>query len=85
MQLTVDHHPVNLSRWAPSSASPDAPALLLLHGALNDASVWGQLGPAEIARYDRMRNITFEIELNGRALSVVEEAVLALPSSLALT
>ena len=37
-------------------------------------------GPAEIARYDRMRNITFEIELNGRALSVVEEAVLALPS-----
>ena len=54
MQLTVDHHRVNLSRWAPSSASPDAPALLLLHGALNDASVWGQVGPACAAAGQRV-------------------------------
>ncbi|OEC36234.1 Multidrug efflux pump subunit AcrB [Pseudomonas cuatrocienegasensis] len=37
-------------------------------------------GPAEIARYDRMRNINFEIELNGEALGTIEQAVLALPS-----
>jgi multidrug efflux pump subunit AcrB len=37
-------------------------------------------GPSQITRYDRMRNINFEVELNGRELSEVEEAVLALPS-----
>lgn len=37
-------------------------------------------GPAEIARYDRRRNINLEIELNGRELGDVEQAVLALPS-----
>ncbi|SEN88010.1 Multidrug efflux pump subunit AcrB [Duganella sp. CF517] len=37
-------------------------------------------GPAEIARYDRRRNIDFEIELNGEALGDIEAAVLALPS-----
>lgn len=37
-------------------------------------------GPAEIARYDRMRNVNFEIELNGEALGTIEQAVLALPS-----
>lgn len=37
-------------------------------------------GPAEIARYDRMRNINFEIELNGVPLGEVEQAALALPS-----
>lgn len=37
-------------------------------------------GPAEIARYDRMRNINFEIELNGQPLGEVEQAALALPS-----
>lgn len=37
-------------------------------------------GPAEIARYDRMRNVDIEVELNGQALGDVEQAVLALPS-----
>ncbi|WP_339526587.1 efflux RND transporter permease subunit [Pseudomonas sp. EA_35y_Pfl2_R111] len=37
-------------------------------------------GPSEITRYDRMRNINFEIELNGEALGDIEQAVLALPS-----
>ena len=37
-------------------------------------------GPTEIARYDRRRNINFEIELNGRELGDVEQAILALPS-----
>lgn len=37
-------------------------------------------GPVEIGRYDRMRNVNIEVELNGRALSEVEGAALALPS-----
>ncbi|MBW7902532.1 MAG: efflux RND transporter permease subunit [Rhodocyclaceae bacterium] len=37
-------------------------------------------GPAEIDRYDRLRNINFEIELNGQPLGEVEKATLALPS-----
>lgn len=36
-------------------------------------------GPSEITRYDRMRNITLKIELNGLPLSTVEDAVAALP------
>jgi multidrug efflux pump subunit AcrB len=37
-------------------------------------------GPAEIDRYDRMRNINFEIELGTAQMGEVEQAVLALPS-----
>jgi len=37
-------------------------------------------GPAEINRYDRQRNINFEIALNGQALGEVEKQALALPS-----
>ncbi len=37
-------------------------------------------GPAEIDRYDRLRNINFEIELNGQPLGEVEVAALKLPS-----
>jgi multidrug efflux pump subunit AcrB len=41
-------------------------------------------GPTSIARYDRMRNINFEIELNGQPLGEVESRALALPSLLQL-
>jgi len=37
-------------------------------------------GPAEIDRYDRLRNINFEIELNQQPLGDVEKTALALPS-----
>ena len=37
-------------------------------------------GPAEITRHDRLRNIGIDVELNGRPLGDVEQAVLALPS-----
>lgn len=37
-------------------------------------------GPAEIARFDRMRNINFDVELNTLPLGMVEQAVMALPS-----
>jgi multidrug efflux pump subunit AcrB len=37
-------------------------------------------GPAQIDRYDRLRNVNFEIELNGMALGKVQELSDALPS-----
>ncbi|MBV4552042.1 efflux RND transporter permease subunit [Pseudomonas sp. SWRI102] len=37
-------------------------------------------GPAQIERFDRMRNVNIEIETNGQALGDIEQAVLALPS-----
>ncbi len=37
-------------------------------------------GPASIDRYNRQRNVNFEIELNQQALGDVKDAVLALPS-----
>ena len=37
-------------------------------------------GPAQIDRYDRQRNVTFEVELAGQTLGEVQAAALALPS-----
>ena len=37
-------------------------------------------GPAQIDRYDRLRNINFEIELNQQPLGEIEKQALALPS-----
>jgi multidrug efflux pump subunit AcrB len=37
-------------------------------------------GPAQIDRYDRLRNINFEIELNGQPLGEVEKRALSMPS-----
>ncbi|MEW5769449.1 MAG: efflux RND transporter permease subunit [Pseudomonadota bacterium] len=47
-------------------------------GNLADLRIDG--GPAEIDRYDRLRNVNFEIMLNGQALGEVEAQALALPS-----
>jgi multidrug efflux pump subunit AcrB len=47
-------------------------------GAVASLSIEG--GPAEIDRYDRLRNINFEMELNGQPLGEVEKQTLALPS-----
>jgi multidrug efflux pump subunit AcrB len=46
----------------------------------NVATLSIESGPAEIDRYDRLRNINFEIELNGQALGVVDATARALPS-----
>ncbi|MDP3031707.1 MAG: efflux RND transporter permease subunit [Rhodocyclaceae bacterium] len=46
----------------------------------NVASLTLAGGPAEIDRYDRLRNINFEIELNQQPLGEVENLALALPS-----
>ncbi|MBI5008023.1 MAG: efflux RND transporter permease subunit [Nitrosomonadales bacterium] len=47
-------------------------------GSVADLSI--ESGPAEIDRYDRMRNINFEIELNQQPLGEVEAQAIALPS-----
>ena len=47
----------------------------------NVASIRLAGGPAEIDRYDRLRNINFEIELNGQPLGEVEAKALALPTT----
>ncbi len=46
----------------------------------NVADLTIESGPAQIDRYDRLRNINFEIELNQVPLGQVEKAALALPS-----
>jgi multidrug efflux pump subunit AcrB len=46
----------------------------------NVATVSIESGPAQIDRYDRQRNITFDIELAGQPMGKVQEAALALPS-----
>ncbi len=46
----------------------------------NVAQVAIASGPAEIDRYDRLRNINFEIELNGQPLGEVERIARELPS-----
>ena len=46
----------------------------------NVAAITLDGGPAQINRYDRLRNINFEIELNQQPLGEVEKAALSLPS-----
>jgi len=46
----------------------------------NVAEITMASGPAEIARFDRRRNVNFDIELNTRSLGEIEKAVENLPS-----
>jgi len=46
----------------------------------NVATLSLESGPDQIDRYDRQRNITFEVELAGQPLGKVQAAALALPS-----
>jgi multidrug efflux pump subunit AcrB len=46
----------------------------------NVATLNLESGPAQIDRFDRQRNVTFEIELAGQPLGAVQAAALALPS-----
>jgi len=58
-------------------AVPGARGPVML-GQVADLSVEG--GPAVIDRYDRSRNVNFEIELSGVGLGEAKEAAMALPS-----
>ena len=72
----------------PPEARQDLPLLERLtvpgkHGPVmigNVATLELAGGPAEIDRYDRLRNVNFEIELNQQPLGEVEKQALALPS-----
>jgi len=46
----------------------------------NVATLSIESGPAQLDRYDRRRNISFDVELNGVPLGEVEEKAMALPS-----
>jgi len=46
----------------------------------NVATLSLESGPAQIDRFDRQRNVTFEVELAGQPLGKVQAAALALPS-----
>ena len=46
----------------------------------NVATLTLESGPAQIDRYDRLRNVNLEVELNGQPLGEVEKAAMALPS-----
>jgi multidrug efflux pump subunit AcrB len=46
----------------------------------NVATLSLESGPAEIGRYNRQRNVNFEIELNQQPLGEVKDAAMALPS-----
>jgi multidrug efflux pump subunit AcrB len=60
---------------APRGAGARGPVMLG-----NVATLSFDSGPAQIDRYDRLRNINFEVELNQQPLGEVEKQVLALPS-----
>ncbi|QPF76469.1 efflux RND transporter permease subunit [Roseateles sp. DAIF2] len=72
----------------PASARADLDYLSRLpvpgaHGPVplsNVATLSIDSGPAQIDRYDRLRNVNFEIELNQQPLGEVEKLALALPS-----
>lgn len=65
-----------LARLAVPSARAGAPPVMLGQVATLELSS----GPAVIDRYDRSRNVNFEIELSGQALGDVTEAAQKLPS-----
>jgi len=46
----------------------------------NVATIGLESGPAQIDRYDRQRNINFDIELNGQPLGDIDQLVQKLPS-----
>lgn len=46
----------------------------------NVATLQLSSGPSQISRFNRMRNISFEVELNNQPLGEVEQAIQALPS-----
>ena len=87
-KLNLQQRQVPIVVKLPKSARTDLDLLRQLsvpgrHGPVqlaNIADIAIAGGPAEIDRYDRLRNINFEIELNGQALGEIEKIALARPS-----
>jgi multidrug efflux pump subunit AcrB len=87
-KLNLSHRQVPIVVRLPDDATRDLDLLrqLTVPGArgpvpLRDvAEVEIASGPAQINRLDRLRNVNFEIELNGQALGDVQQRAAALPS-----
>jgi multidrug efflux pump subunit AcrB len=87
-KLNLPQRQVPIVVRLPESARQDPATLGQLaipgaHGPIalaNIATVGLESGPAQIDRYDRQRNINFDIELNGLPLGDVAAAISALPS-----
>jgi multidrug efflux pump subunit AcrB len=86
LNLSQRQVPVVVKLAADGRADLDLLSRLAVPGARgpvmlgNVASLTIDSGPAEIDRYDRLRNINFEIELNQQPLGEVERLAKALPS-----
>jgi multidrug efflux pump subunit AcrB len=87
-KLNLSQRQIPIVVRLPESAREDIDLILQLqapgsHGpvALEQiATIDVTSGPAQIDRYDRMRNVNFEIELNGQALGDVQARASALPT-----
>ncbi|MEF7613116.1 efflux RND transporter permease subunit [Aquincola sp. MAHUQ-54] len=86
LNLSQRQVPVLVRLKEEARSDPDLIARLAIPGARgpvmlgNVADISVGSGPAIIGRYDRMRNINFEIELNQQPLGDVERQALSLPS-----
>ncbi|MEY4766019.1 MAG: hypothetical protein RI907_2692 [Pseudomonadota bacterium] len=86
LNLSQRQVPVVVRVAAAARQDPELLARLPVPGARgpvtlgNVATVSLGSGPAQIDRFDRMRNVSFEVGLNGMALGEVEKKALALPS-----
>jgi multidrug efflux pump subunit AcrB len=86
LNLSQRQVPVVVKLGADARADLDLLSRLPVPGARgpvplgNVATIMLDSGPAEIDRYDRLRNINIEVELNQMPLGDVEKTALALPS-----
>jgi multidrug efflux pump subunit AcrB len=86
LNLSQRQVPVVVRLPADARADLDLLARLPVPGARgpvplgNVATIAIESGPAQIDRYDRLRNINFEVELNGQPLGTVDAQARALPS-----
>ena len=86
LNLSQRQVPVGVKLAAEARTDLDLLSRLAVPGARgpvmlgNVATLSIDSGPAQIDRYDRLRNINIEIELNQQPLGDVEKAALALPS-----
>ncbi len=87
-KLNLSQRQIPIVVRLPAEARTDLALLARLpvpgtHGPVmlgNVATLSIDSGPAQIDRYNRQRNVNFEIELNQRPLGQVKDAALALPS-----
>ena len=75
VKLSDDARQTSNSAGAPDRPRRAGPVMLA-----NVASIELGSGPAVIDRYDRVRNVNIEVELNGQPLGEIEAKTMELPS-----